>query len=178
MAEIKVESGPQRKTPPRRESSPKMTSNVPATTQQMREEAANGFFQMAGLGCIMFGQYADAGAISMHGPNISRVAAEMAKTNELIAKGLDSLLTVGPYAELIGVLLPFAMQLMANHKILPAEKLSGANVVSPDMLESTVKTQMAVQAMQQMQMQKAAEEELRLMQEEMMASQNGSNSSE
>jgi hypothetical protein len=102
----------------------------------------------------------------------------MAKTNELIAKGLDSLLTVGPYAELIGVLLPFAMQLMANHKILPAEKLSGANVVSPDMLESQVKTQMAVQAMQQMQMQKAAEEELRLMQEEMMASQNGSNSSE
>jgi hypothetical protein len=177
MAEIKVETAAS-KTPPRKATPKAAPIHSTLTITEQREEAANGFFQMAGLGCIMFGQYSDAGAVSMHGPNISAVAAKMATTNELIAKGLDSFLTVGPYAELIGVTLPFIMQLLANHKVLPADKLSGANVVAPEMLESQVKTQMAQQAMQQMQMQQQAEAELQAMRDEMKASQNGANASE
>lgn len=171
MAEIRVESGSQKKTPPRRET-PK-TAPEP-TLDELREEAGNGFFQLAGMASIMFGNFADAGAISIHGPNISHVATKMAKTNELIAKGLDALLNVGPYAEIIAVTMPLALQLLVNHKVMPAEALSGANIVKPEVLESQVKTQMAVQAMQQMQLQREAEEELRLMQESMMATQNGS----
>lgn len=171
MVDIKVEG--RKTTPPPRRETP---NNAPVqSTDELREEAANGFFQLAGLGCIMMGQFADAGAVNIHGPGISAVAAKMAKTNELIAKGLDSLLNVGPYAELIAVLSPLVLQLLANHKIVPAEKLAGANVVRPETLESQVKTQLAIQAMQQMQMQKAAEEEMRIMQEEMMQSANGSN---
>lgn len=172
MADIKVENS--RRTPPKIEKTPTVNA------LSLREEAANGFFQMAGLGCIMFGQYADAGAVSVHGPNISAVAAKMAETNELIAKGLDSLLTVGPYAELIAVTLPFVMQLLANHKVLPADKLSGANVVAPETLEAQVKTQMARQAMEAIKMQRAAEQEMAMMREEMMAesAQNGASPAE
>lgn len=175
MADIKVETG---KTPPRNKANTATPIHHSLNLGEQREEAANGFFQLAGLGCIMFGQFADAGAISMHGPNISTVAAKMAQTNELIAKGLDSFLTVGPYAELIGVTLPLVMQLLANHKVVPADKLSGANVVPPEMLESQVKTQMAAQAMEQIKMQQQAEQELARMREEMMAAQNGASPSE
>lgn len=178
MAQITVEKGAEKPKPPPRREPPKANTNATPTVDELREEAANGFFQMAGLGCIIMGQFADAGAVNMHGPGIAHVATKMAKTNEMIAKGLDSLLQVGPYAELIAVLSPLVLQLLANHKIVPADKLSGANIVKPEVLESQVKTQMAVQAMQQMQLQMEAEEELRLMQESMMATQNGSNPSE
>lgn len=174
MVNINVEKGTQ-KPPPRRET-PKDIPQM--STDELREEAANGFFQLAGLGCIMMGQFSDAGAVNIHGPGISHVAAKMAKTNDLIAKGLDSLLNVGPYAELIAVLSPLVLQLLANHKIVPAEKLAGANVVKPEVLESQVKTQLAMQAMEQMRLQRLVEEEMRVMQEEMMAEQNGSGPAE
>lgn len=172
MVEVKVDKKP---VPPRKES---VTDNSPDTIENLREEAANGFFQMAGLGCIIFSQFSDAGAINMHGPAISHVAAKMAKTNELMAKGLDSLLTVGPYTEIIGVTLPLVLQLLVNHKVMPAEMVAGANVVRPEVLESQVKTQLAMQAMEAMKMQQAAEQEMAKMREEMMAAQNGASPSE
>jgi hypothetical protein len=171
MVEVKVNKST---IPPKKDA----TDNSPQSLNELREEAANGFFQMAGLGCIIFSQFSDAGAINMHGPAISHVAAKMAQTNELMAKGLDSLLTVGPYTEIIGVTLPLVLQLLVNHKVMPAEMVAGANVVRPEVLESQVKTQLAMQAMEAMKAQQHAEQEMAKMREEMMAAQNGANPSE
>lgn len=175
MVDIKVENGSKSKTPPRKDTP---NVNPEKSIDELREEAANGVFQLAGLGCIILGQFADAGAISMHGPDISAVAAKMAKTNELMQRGLDALLAVGPYAEIIAVTMPLALQLLVNHRVLKAEMVAGANVVKPEVLEANVKTQMAMQAMQAMKQQQLAEEALAEMREQMMATQNGANPSE
>lgn len=153
---------------------PIMSNTGPMTIDEEREEAVNGIFQLVGFGCIMTGQYADAGAISMHTPPISHEVAELAKKNESIAKGVDVLLQAGPYAALIGACMPLVLQLLVNHDIIPAEKMAGANVVKPEVLESQVKTQMARQAMEAMRQQQEAEAEMAEMQKAMAASRNGS----
>lgn len=171
MAEIKVEKSA---TPPRREKPrPETPIHRNLNLTEQREEAVQGIFQIAGLGFIILGQYADAGAIDMHAPGIAHEAADLAQTNEGVAKGIDYLLQVGPYAGLIAVSMPLIMQLLVNHKVLPADKLSGANVVKPEVLESQVKTAMARQAMEAIKAQQEAERELAELQAEMMASQNG-----
>lgn len=168
MVEVKVTSGQQKKVPPK--------IDRQLSIGELRQEAVDGIFQIVGLGCIITGQYADAGAISMHGPPIAQEVASLAEKNEQIAKGVDALLQVGPYAGLVAAVMPLVLQLMVNHNVVPAEKLANANVVKPEVLEAQVKTHMARQAMEAMQAQKAAEEELRLMHEEMASSQNGQNS--
>jgi hypothetical protein len=164
MVNIKVES-------------PKTTvKNTPTKPQDIREErrdAVDGIFQLIGLGFIVTGQYADAGAISMHSPPISQEVAELAEKDERIAKGVDTLLQVGPYAGLVAAVMPLVLQLLVNHNVFPADKMASANIVKPEVLESQVKTDMARKAMQALQMQKDAEEELAKMQAEYMASQNG-----
>jgi hypothetical protein len=148
------------------------------TIADEREDAVNGVFQLAGLGCIMFGQYSDAGAISLHCPPIAHEIAELAEKNEQVAKGVDVLLQVGPYAGLVAAIMPLVLQLMANHKVVDADKMPGANVVKPEVLEAQVKTSMAKQAMMAMQAQREAEEELAEMQKAMAAAQNGSDPSD
>lgn len=142
---------------------------------QAREEAANGIGQILSFGCMATGQMADAGAIGLHWPNIAHEAAQVAETDEKIAKALDYLLEVGPYGNLIVVTLPFVAQILVNHKILKAEQMAGANVVHPDSLEAQAKAHMARQAMQAIRQQRQAEEELRQMQAQMAADMAGNN---
>lgn len=151
----------------------RMTQDAPLTIDEQREEAVNGVFQLGQLGLVMFGQYADAGAIGMHGPPIAHEVAELAKNNSQVAKGVDLLLQVGPYAGLVAAIMPLVLQLMANHEVIPADKMSGANIVKPEVLESQIKTQMARQAMEAMRAQQAAEQELADLQKEMAAARNG-----
>jgi hypothetical protein len=175
MAEINVETKANTKsTPPRKADTPNTQTaakvQVPQTVKEQRADAVDGIFQLVGLGCIIVGQYADAGAISVHSPPISIEVAEMAEKNEGVAKAVDSLLQVGPYAGLVAVVMPLVLQLLANHKIVPAEKFANANVVKPEILESQVKTNMARQAMEALQAQASAEEELAAMRREMQES--------
>jgi hypothetical protein len=128
-----------------------------------REEAANGIFQLAGFGCVVTHQYADAGAISMHGPTISRELAQTAETSEPIAKALDYIMDAGPYAGLIVAVMPLVLQLMANHGVIKAELVSGGGVVPPKALESQVKADMAKQAAEALRAQEAAEEEMAIL---------------
>jgi len=139
-----------------------------------REEAANGVWQLLGFGAVLAGWHADAGAIQLHGPGISRGVATMAESNAKIAAGLDKLSEVGPYGEAIALVMPFALQIMANHGLVKPELVASAGVVHPETLAADVKAQMAQQAHEALLRQKAAEEELRRLSEEMAAAQNGS----
>lgn len=138
-----------------------------------REEAANGVGQILSFGCMVAGQLADAGAIGLHWPAISHEAANIAESDEKMAKGLDYLLEVGPYGNLIVVLLPFIGQILVNHKIVRPEAMGGAGVVHPEALEAQVKAQMAQHAAEAVRAQRAAEAELLRLQAEAQ-SPNGS----
>jgi hypothetical protein len=160
--EIKVEK-PGGKNPPKKE--------TPAigeiSTIEKRAEATNGIFQIATFGCVLTGQFADAGAIDEHSPAISTEIANLAENNSYVAKLTDSFMQVGPFAALFAATMPLVLQLLVNHNVIPAEKLANANVVHPDVLEARVKTAMMRQAMEAMAQQRMAQEEMERMRAEM-----------
>lgn len=169
MPDIKIETPRNTQgAPPKKDTRPS-TPVVAKGRHAERIDAVDGIFQLAGLGCIMTGQYADAGAIDMHGHGVSVEVAELAAKNDGVAKVVDTLLQVGPYAGLVAAVMPLAMQLLANHKVVPAEKMSAGGVVSPSVLEAQVKTAMAEQAMEAMRAQKEAQSRLEAMQAEFAA---------
>jgi hypothetical protein len=134
-----------------------------ATKTSSREDAINGVLQLGHFGLILARQYADAGALSMHGPAISHEVAELANTNEKIAKTVDYFLEAGPYAGLVTALMPFALQIMVNHKMVKAEHVAGGGVVTPEALEAQTKAAMLRQAQEAIRAQHEAEAELRAM---------------
>ena len=141
--------------------------------QRVREEAAAGVFQIVGFGAMLAGWHADAGAIQVHGPGIAHGVASMAEGNPKIAAGLDKLAETGPYGEAIILIMPLALQLMANHGLVKPELVASAGVVHPDTLAADVKAQMATQAHEALLRQKAAEAELTRLHAEMSAATNG-----
>jgi hypothetical protein len=180
MVDIKVESGSNGKSagspPPRRNTQPSAITAAKGIHAE-RIDAVDGIFQLAGMGFVMAGQFADAGAIDMHGHGVSVEVAELAAKNESIAKVTDSLLQIGPYAGLVVAVMPMVMQLLVNHKVIPAEKMpASSGIVQPSVLEAQVKTAMAQQALEAMRLQREAEEELKRQQAEFQAEMKSSNS--
>lgn len=102
-----------------------------------REEAVNGLFQIAGALCLMAGQLPDAGTCAMHGPEISKQAALVAESNEGVAKVIDYITAVGPYAGLLAAAMPFALQILVNHKRIPPGLMG---TVAPEMLAAQAET--------------------------------------
>lgn len=147
----------------------------PKTIQELRTEAVNGVLQIAQFGCIAFGDFADAGAIGYHGPPLADEVVKLAENNAKVAAKVDLLIQFGPYAGIIAAGIPFLAQILVNHKIFRPESMANAGVVSPEVLESQMKTKMMEQAMDAYRKQREAEEKLMEMQEEMSASTNGDN---
>lgn len=160
MVDIKVE-GPKMPVPPK-----KNNERVP-TIQEKRFDAVQGIWQLAGLGCVMMRQYADAGAISMHSPAITKEVVELANNNEVIANAVDQLLQVGPYAGLVAAVMPLAAQLLVNHGRIPADKMPAeSGIVDPKILEAQVKTEMMRMQLEALKAQREAELDLARMQAE------------
>lgn len=143
--------------PPR--SSKKQTAAVKAATglKAKREESVNGVLQVGTLGLTMAGLYADAGTLGKYGPSLAAELANLAETNESFAKGIDYLDNVGPYGALATILIPFGLQIAANHKLVRAEAFAGAGVVHPDTITAQVKTDMARMRTEALQAQQEAE---------------------
>jgi hypothetical protein len=128
---------------------------------------------MAQAGLMMAGQLADAATIPRHWPNVAGEIAELAETNEGVAKGIDYLMTVGPYAGILTAALPMVLQIMANHKRVPAAGLAHAGVVPPEALEAEMLASAAKAQADAIAAQQEAEAELARVQAQMMAAQNG-----
>ena len=147
-------------------------NNAPKTKTELREEGLDGFLQLAQFGCLAFGQFADAGAIGMHGKPLTRELVNLCEQNSKIASKVDLLIEVGPYAALISAAIPFVAQILVNHGIFKAEQFANAGVVHPEELEARMKAQLMQQAIDSMREQQRLEEEMRQMTEEMQASMN------
>jgi len=130
------------KTPPRKSATVKPSQTSPARAGAVasgRQESVDGLFKMAAAACIMRGNYADAGAISMHSESISREVATLAAQNEQVAKLVDYMTSAGPYSGILIAVLPLALQLAANHDRINPDKAAGLGGVLPkDMLEKKV----------------------------------------
>jgi hypothetical protein len=156
--------------------SPDKNDDTPKTKDELRQEALDGVLQLAQFGCLAFGNFADAGAIGLHGRPMADEVVNLAKQNAKVASKVDLLIEIGPYAGIVAATIPFLAQLFVNHGLFKAEQFANAGVVSPDALEAKMKTQMMEQAMQAMREQQQAEERLFAMQEEMAAQMNGDHS--
>jgi hypothetical protein len=101
-------------------------------------------------------QYADAGALSLHWPKIAGEIGKLAATNEQIAKLVDPLMTVGPYAGLITAIMPLVAQIAVNHGRVAA---GVANTVPASTLSSQIETAMAQNELAALKIQRDAENE-------------------
>ena len=141
-------------------SMPKSEPRIASGKQGAREEAVNGIFQLTAFGLVMAGQQADAGALAKHGGSIAHEAAKVAETSASLGSAIDYITEAGPYAGLITATMPLVLQLLANHKVMKAETLSGAGVVPPETLSAQVKADMARQQIQALRTQQEAEQEV------------------
>jgi hypothetical protein len=120
-----------------------------------RKEAVASLGQFAQIPLMITKQYADVGAVQLHWPKVSEEIAKLASTNDQVAKIVDPLMQVGPYAGLIAAVMPFVMQLAANHgRVTPG----AAGTVSPVTLSSQVEASIAENELQALTIQRDAEQ--------------------
>lgn len=136
------------KPPARKQAAPSRARTASTTGKNPRAEAVEGIFQLLQATCMLTGQHADAAAIGMHGEPIAREVASLADENESVANVVDSLQMVGPYTALLAAVLPFAMQILANHGRIDHTKVT--SVTDPKVLESRMQVAMERQAMEQL----------------------------
>ena len=63
---------------------------------------------------------ADAAVINHYAPKVAEAVNDLAQERPEVAAVLDRVLKAGPYAALMGAVVPMAIQILANHKIIPA----------------------------------------------------------
>lgn len=85
----------------------------------------------------------DGAALSMHAPAIAEALNELANDNPTVAAALDQILSAGPYGALIGVCLPLAFQLAANHKKIPDTLARSTGAVPADEFREMLMAQRA-----------------------------------
>ena len=141
--------------PPPKNSSNTSSNNRPSSrVTKEREELVAQLGMFAQVPLIATRQFADAGAIALHWPSVAKELAHLAETQEPIARIIDPLIQVGPYAGLIAAVLPLAMQLAVNHGRIKPGSLGTVPGVA---LASQIETAMARQELAAMHDQMEAE---------------------
>lgn len=150
---------------------------------ERRTQAVVDLCQLAYGGLAMAEQYADAGAIALHGMALSNELANLAEDNKSVADAIDKLSQASPYAGLVMVFFRLGSQLAANHGLIKAEKAQALGGKEPQTLaqetKAKVKADAIAQARQAREMEREAAEMARLYEEELAmdraesAAQNG-----
>lgn len=86
---------------------------------------------------------ADAGAITMHAPAIADGMQTTAEQDERFAAVLERVLAAGPWAALIAPVVGLAVQLGANHGLIPPAMAQMAGALPPDSLIEHLAAQQA-----------------------------------
>lgn len=111
-----------------------------------RAAALDGLWGIVSVGLLMLGQVPDAAAVATHSPGISLEAARLAEDNESIAKIVDFVAGVGPYAALMTATLPLLLQIGVNHGKVPmVPMLHQMGIKPPAILEAEMRAKAAQQ---------------------------------
>lgn len=153
-------TAPKRRGTPRQSSANPVQTSVMSELAQKRKNDMDGFLQIGVALCVFAKQYPDAGAIALHGGQLTAALARRADQEERLGKILDYLGVIGPYSEILSAALPLMLQLAANHGRVPAEAVAQFGVVPPKMLETRVKLEIAQQQAAMMEELKAQEAKL------------------
>lgn len=156
------------KPPPRKTSSgrgpgrPAKAPDAPALTQaeidaSRRAQGLAGLGQLGQAILIATGQKADAATVGMYGDQLAVEVANVAgqEENAWLAKGIDFVIQLGPYGTLLAVLLPFGLQIAANHRWIDTERL-GSKTVPPELLVAQMDAEIARVQAEQMRAQQEA----------------------
>jgi hypothetical protein len=150
---------PPRKNAPRRQA-PKTDPNAQTPraanrTEKLTEQTG----AIVGI-LLILNQYADAGAVAVHAPNIARELANVAEDHEKIGDAIDKIIAVGPYAGLFMAVMPLGMQLAVNHGVIKnPEMLAGVGVVPKEVIEARGKAKLAEMQTEALMQLQAAEAE-------------------
>jgi hypothetical protein len=121
-----------------------------------RAGALNGIAQTFQVPLVMFGRYADATALGIHGPAIVSQLVPLADSYERIAAVVDPLIKIGPFTALIAAVIPFAAQIAVNAGFMRA---GVAGTVPPVVLSAKMEASLAKAEMEALLLQKDAEQE-------------------
>jgi hypothetical protein len=152
--------------PPATKTTPKPTAPKTAKDSALnaaRTDALNGFGQLAQVPLIATKMYADAGAVGQYWPKIAKEIANLADSQDQIAKLIDPLIQVGPYTGLITAVLPFVLQIGVNHGRVSAGAMG---TVPKETLSSQVETALAQAQLEALKTQRDAENAARAMRQE------------
>lgn len=151
------------KAAPRKSAAPSSSARVGAITDQKsaeRSEGLNGYLGSATALLMLFRQYADAQAMSMHGPKVVSEVVSLATRYEKLAGAIDKAIAASPFAGLIMAVMPLGMQLAVNHGLIqnPAA-LAGMGIQSKEALEAEGRQAQQRMMLQALQAQKKYAEE-------------------
>lgn len=131
---------PPAKRTPRTPSTPtkladkKPTPAPDATVKAKRVATLTGYGEILQAGLLMFGQYADAETIDIHGGPLFSAVADLGDHHEAFGASLDKADVMGPYLALAVAAIPMVMQFSANHGRIDATKVSFGGIVPPEQL--------------------------------------------
>lgn len=165
---------PRKTTPGRPAPSGRQAVLTPTQAKQAaRQEGATDFLNTVQVACVMFGQFADAGTIATHGPQVSGALVDASDTIPQIGTVLDWLSKGGPLVKLAMAVLPFGLQVLCNHGVLDAAMLAPVGVVRPEVLAAKAQADMLEQYEAALRAQQEAEARIEAMTQRQNGSQPG-----
>lgn len=96
--------------------------------------AIRGLGQVVAGGLALAQQPLDAWAFATYTPPIAQAMHDLALAQPAVAAVLDKVLAVGPYGAVIAAGLPLIVQLLHNHKMIPAAAAESLGAVNRDLL--------------------------------------------
>jgi hypothetical protein len=107
---------------------------VDTSVKEARVKTLTGYSEILQAGLLMFGQYAQAETVEMHGAPLLSATADLGDHHPNFGATLDKADALGPYMALAVAAIPFMMQTMANYGRIDATKVSFGGIVPPEQL--------------------------------------------
>ncbi len=127
------------RTPPRKATARQRTGKEPAAKGQDYRPAVGALIQLVAMPLAVAGRFwapltLDSWAVSRAAPDLVEVGHELLVDNPAWAATVERAAQLGPWGKAGLVLLPLALQIAANHRLVPASPDLG--VLSPDEMKA------------------------------------------
>lgn len=87
-----------------------------------------GVLGIVGMQTKRYDLVADAAVIEQSAPDIAEAVSDLANERPEVAAVLDRILKAGPYGALLAAVIPMTVQILANHKVIPARAMGTRTV--------------------------------------------------